>query len=215
MNPLLTIARFEYSYNLRQPTFYLFVALVLGQGIWSGYQQEVLFPVASPAAGTYHVLSSFGAVVAFITVLLAGQSLTKDNEFNTTSLLYTLPITSRTHFAGRFSGTYATALTLAAFYPIGALLYSIVYTHAVTTISGEALIDGFIRLVALNCFILVSITLSLTVFFRSVWALMSFFFWPFCTSYWLNPTEQPSSTPTSGFCSIRLALLWFGIPLIA
>jgi ABC-type transport system involved in multi-copper enzyme maturation permease subunit len=164
MNPLLTTAQFEFRYHLRQPTFYLFAALILIQGIWAAHRMETLYLAGDPTINAYSLLSSFGLVLAIITVLLAGQSLTKDADFNTIPYLYSLPITSRIHFAGRFLGTYLTALTLATFYPIGTLLK----TSDISTVPWEALIDGFIRLLALNSFIIVSITFSLTVFMRSI-----------------------------------------------
>ncbi|MBD2701895.1 hypothetical protein IC229_14700 [Spirosoma sp. BT702] len=168
MNPLLSIARFEITYQLRQPSFYAFALLITGQGIWYSFQIEKMYAYIESTVTSYLILSSLGVILAVVATLLAGQSLTKDLEYNTTPYLYTFPITSRMHFAGRFMGTYATALLLALFYLIGILLYSLIYSQ-VTLALWLTLLDGFVRLIAQNILIAVSITFSLTVFLRSIW----------------------------------------------
>ena len=166
MNPILTIARFELFYQLRQPSFYLFAVLVFGQGIWYSVLLSASYPYDDSATTTYLILSSLGVIMAMVAVLLAGQSLTKDIEYRTAPYLFTLPITSRMHVAGRFMGTYATALLLALFYPLGVAVYSMIFSPG-NAISWLAMADSFIRLVAQNVFIVVSVTFSLTVFLRS------------------------------------------------
>lgn len=165
MNPLLSIAQFEFRYQFRQPTFYLFIALTLMQGYWSAYRLAELSATGNPAIDAYAVLSSFGLVLAIVTVLIAGQSLTKDWDFRTTPYLYSLPINSRMLFSGRLLGSYGTALAVASFYPLGIVLHSF---DTLTTISWLALIDGFVRLLAPNSFVIVCLTFSLTVFLRSI-----------------------------------------------
>jgi ABC-type transport system involved in multi-copper enzyme maturation permease subunit len=167
MKPILTIARFELVYQLRQPAFYLFAILVFGQGIWYSSQVTTLYSYSDPSISSYLTLASLGVILAVVAVLLAGQSLTKDLDYKTAAYLFTLPITSRMHFAGRFIGTYGTTLLLALFYPLGLLVYSSLFsTNA--AIAWLSLADGFARLIAQNLFIAVSLTFSLTVFMRSV-----------------------------------------------
>ncbi len=164
-NPLLTIARFEFFYQFRQPVYYAFVLLSFGQGLWYSYQIESYYAYADPAVTAYLVLSSLGSGLASAVVLLAGQSLTKDLDFCATSYLYSLPITSRLHFAGRFLGVFASALLLGLCYPVGVAAY---FISAATTVPWFALLDGFVRLVAENIFIVSSITFVLTVWLRSL-----------------------------------------------
>ncbi|MVM34623.1 hypothetical protein GO755_31640 [Spirosoma sp. HMF4905] len=166
MRLILTIARFELFYHLRQPAFYLFAVLVFGQGIWYSTQLTALYSYSDPTLTAYLILASLGVMLAVVAVLLAGQSLTKDLDYKTTAYLFTLPITSRMHFAGRFLGTYGTVLLIALFYPLGMLFFSSVFTNSPP--SGIALADGFVRLIAQNVFIAVSLTFSLTVFLRSI-----------------------------------------------
>ncbi|MVM41489.1 hypothetical protein GO730_33695 [Spirosoma sp. HMF3257] len=171
MKLILTIARFELVYHLRQPAFYLFAFLVVGQGIWYSSQVTALYSYSDPAVTTYLILASLGVVLAIVAVLMAGQSLTKDLDYRTTAYLFTLPITSRMHFAGRFIGTYATVLLLSVGYPVGILLFSSVNGHTQT--AWVALADGFVRLIVQNSFIIVSLTFSLTVLLRSIRELTS------------------------------------------
>lgn len=165
MNLILTVARLEFRYHIRQSTFYLFAVIILAQGVWNAYRLNQDYAMRNSTMDTYYVLASFGLALAIVAVLLAGQSLTKDATFRMTSLLHVLPINSRVHFAGRFLGTYLTVLTLAAFYPLGTLLLPVTYGAA--DVPWLVLLDGFVWLIALNSFILVSITFSLTVFLRS------------------------------------------------
>ncbi|GAB3948177.1 hypothetical protein GCM10028805_21910 [Spirosoma harenae] len=167
MNPLFTTARFELLYQLRQPTFYLYAILLIGQGIWYSSQLTALYPYDNAAVTAYLVLSSLGVMLAVIATLLAGQSLTKDLDYRTMHLLFVLPITPRMHFAGRFLGTYATVMLLAVCYSIGIWVYDSFYGINSVDV-WIALLDGFIRLVAQNIFIAVSLTFSLTVLLRSI-----------------------------------------------
>ncbi|QDK81175.1 hypothetical protein EXU85_22215 [Spirosoma sp. KCTC 42546] len=167
MSPILTIARFEFAYQLRQPAFYLFAVLIVGQGVWYSSQLSTLYAYSDPAVTAYLTLASLGVILSIATVLLAGQSLTKDLEYRTNAYLYTLPITSRMHVAGRFIGTYCAALLLALFYPLGITLFTSIYTTSSET-AWLALTDGFIRLLAQNIFIVISLTFSLTIFLRSI-----------------------------------------------
>lgn len=167
MQPIITIARFELFYQLRQPAFYLFVVLIFGQGLWYSAQLTNLYAYTDPTLTTYLTLASPGVIVAITTVLLAGQSLTKDLDYRITPYLFSLPITSRMHFAGRFIGTYVTALLLAVFYPVGIGVYTLIDSPH-EALPWPALVDGFIRLVAQNVFIVISLTFSLTIFLRSL-----------------------------------------------
>ncbi|QMW00287.1 ABC transporter permease [Spirosoma foliorum] len=166
MRLILTIARFELAYHLRQPVVYLFAVLVFGQGIWYSSQLAALYSYSDPAVTAYLIVASLGVMLAVASVLLAGQSLTKDLDYKTTAYLFSLPITSRMHFAGRFMGTYGAVLLLAMCYLLGIGFHSVAFTQAPT--SWLALADGFVRLIAQNCFIAVSLTFSLTVFLRSI-----------------------------------------------
>ncbi|OJW75673.1 ABC transporter permease [Spirosoma sp. 48-14] len=167
INPLLTIAQFELRYQLRQPTFYLYVLMALGQGIWYSNQFTTVYAYMDTTQVVYLILSSLGVMLAVIATLLAGQSLTKDLDYRTTAYLFTLPITPRIYFAGRFLGTFATVLLLALFYPLGILLFLSFYN-----LNGPdvwlALLDGFVRLVAQNLLIAVSLPFAFTVFLRSM-----------------------------------------------
>ncbi|WP_338870926.1 ABC transporter permease [Spirosoma sp. SC4-14] len=165
MSPLSSIIQFEFRYQFRQPTFYLFIILTLMQGYWSAYRLAELSATGNPVTDAYAVLSSFGLVLAIVTVLIAGQSLTKDWDFRTTPYLYSLPITSRTLFSGRLLGSYGTALAIASFYSLGIVIHSLI---TLTAIPWLALLDGFVRLLAPNSFVIVCLTFSLTVFLRSI-----------------------------------------------
>ena len=168
MHSILLVARFEYRYLVRQPAFYLFALLTFGQGIWYGLEIGQLYPGQDASSRAYYVLASLGAVLSVVSVLLAGQSLTKDLEHRTAAYFYAFPITDRAYFAGRFLGVYLTALTMAVFYPLGTLGLAAVSPANANPVSGLALTDGYIRLVVLNVFIVVSMAFSLTVFVRSI-----------------------------------------------
>ncbi|GAB4031911.1 hypothetical protein [Spirosoma gilvum] len=167
INPLLTIARFELRYQIRQPTFYLYALLIVGQGIWYTNQLTSAYAYLETSQVAYLILSSLGVMLAVIATLLAGQSLTKDLDYRTTAYLYTLPITPRMHFAGRFLGTYTTVLLLALFYPLGVLFFLSVY-NLNTPAVWLALGDGFVRLLVQNSLIAVSLPFALSVFLRSI-----------------------------------------------
>ena len=167
MHTIAIIARFELAYQLRQPVFYLIAVLIFGQGIWYSAQLNTLYSYTDATLTTYLTLASLGVIAAVAAVLLAGQSLTKDLDYRTNPYLFSVPIASRMHFAGRFIGTYTTALLLAAFYPIGIGVYSLL-NSSYEALPWLSLADGFVRLVAQNVFIVVSLTFSLTVFLRSL-----------------------------------------------
>lgn len=167
IHPLLTVARFELRYQLRQPTFYLYALLTFAQGIWYTSQLSTVYAYADTTQIVYLILSSLGVMLAVIATLLAGQSLTKDLDYQTTPYLFTLPITPRMHFAGRFLGTYTTVLLLGLFYPLGSLLFLSFYKLNTPAV-GLALVDGFIRLVTQNILIAISVPFALTVFLRSI-----------------------------------------------
>lgn len=166
MNLLLSIARFELVYQSRQPTFYVFALLVLGQGIWYPIQITNRYAYVDPTPTTYLTLSTMGVMLALIAVLLAGQSLTKESQYRA-SYLFVLPITPRVHFIGRFVGTYATTLLLALCYPIGMALSPAILANALPT-PWIALVDGYLRLLSQNVFIVVSLTFSLTILLRGM-----------------------------------------------
>jgi ABC-type transport system involved in multi-copper enzyme maturation permease subunit len=168
MHLLWTIAQFEFRYHLRQPIFYVYAAITLMHGFWATYQFDAQAPSETPALIAYRVLASFGLILAIATVLIAGEALTKDTTFKTHTYLYTYPLTSRTHFAGRFVGAYLTAFALAFVFLLGILLFFFTRPAGTVQVPYLALIDGFLWLSPLNCFIIASITLSLTVFFRSI-----------------------------------------------
>lgn len=168
MAAILAVARFELLYHLRRPAFYLFALLVVGQGIWYAYSTSQQYAGSNASVSAYMTLSSLGIALALIGVLLAGQSLTKDIDYRTHTYLYALPITSRAYLAGRFLGTYGTVLALAVCYPLGAIAESVLLPSAVTGIALWALADGFIRLLAVNAFIVVCLTFSLTILLRGI-----------------------------------------------
>ncbi len=190
-NPLLIIARFEFFYQFRQPVYYAFILLSVSQGIWYSYQIESFYAYADPAVTTYLVLSSLGSGLASSVVLLVGQSLTKDLDFRATSYLYSLPITSRLHFAGRFIGVFVSALLLGLCYPVGVAAYCI---GTETAVPWLALLDGFARLVTENIFIVSSITFALTVWFRS---LRGAYVALFLVVFYFLLTEQAATTTVS------------------
>ena len=107
MKNLLTVARFEWHYHRHRSATYLFAGLVFGQGCWQVVNAARYYAGTDPATLVYFALSSLGVLPAMVCVLLAGQSLTKDQEFRAGAYLYALPITSRSFFAGRFLGNAA------------------------------------------------------------------------------------------------------------
>lgn len=168
MNPLVSIRQFEFRYHLRQPIFYLFAILTLLQGYWGHYKVSSVSFSDSSIIDTYAILASYGLALAIATVLITSQSLTKDLEFQTKPYIYSLPISSRTLFAGRFLGSLVTALTLVILYPLGIVLGFIQQDTPLTRIPWAALLDGTLRLLVPTCLILVSFTFALTVFFQSI-----------------------------------------------
>lgn len=168
MNPLVAIGQFEFRYHLRQPIFYLFAILTLLQGYWGQYKISSVSFSDSSIIDTYAILASYGLELAIATVLITSQSLTKDLDFQATPYIYSLPISSRTLFAGRFLGSLVTALTLVILYSLGILLGFIQQDTLLTLIPWVALLDGTLRLLAPNCLILVSFTFALTVFLQSI-----------------------------------------------
>lgn len=167
MNPLVATARFELQYLLRQPSFLLFALLSVGQGIWYAHQVSMLYAYTDPYLTSYLALASPGIALMIMAILMAGQSLTKDLDYRVATFFYSYPITSRHHFAGRFLGTYAATLLLALGYPLGILLYEWL-AASVSSDLVVALVDGFVRLLAQNLLIGVSIAFSLSVFLRSL-----------------------------------------------
>ena len=167
MNSLLTVARFEWHYHRRRPVTYLFAGLIFAHGCWSVMEAVERYPGNSPSTLAYFSLSSLGVVLAIVSVLLAGQSLAKDHEFKAANYLYALPVTNRMYLAGRFLGTFATALTLAIFQPIGSLA-AFLYIDPVAPLPGLAVTDGFVWLTVENVFIVVSLAFSITVLLRSI-----------------------------------------------
>ena len=167
MKNLLTVARFEWHYHRHRSATYLFAGLVFGQGCWQVGNAARHYAGTDPATLVYFALSSLGVLPAVVCVLLAGQSLTKDQEFRAGAYLYSLPITSRSFFAGRFLGTLLTALTVAVFYPLG-VLAALLYQHPTAPVPWLALVDGFARLLTENVFIVVSVAFSLTVLLHGI-----------------------------------------------
>lgn len=168
MHLILAVARFEYRYLIRQPIFYLFALLTIGQGVWYGLGVTQLYPGQDASAQVYYVLASLGPMLSVASALLAGQSMTKDLEHRTAAYIYASPIADRAYLAGRFLGTYLTALTLSVLYPLGMLGLVIVYPINADGIPYLALLDGYVRLVVINVFIVVSVAFSLTVFMRDI-----------------------------------------------
>ncbi|GAB3558051.1 ABC transporter permease [Spirosoma fluminis] len=166
MNAILTVTRFELKYNLRQPIIFLLGGLILGQGIWYSILVSESYASVNASANSYFTLASLGVVLAIVAVLVAGQSITKDLEYQSALYLYTLPINSRAYFAGRFLGAFVSVLLLATLYPMGvALAASFVDNKPIPWL---ALIDGYLCLVVEHVFVVVSLTFSLTVFLRSI-----------------------------------------------
>ncbi|GAB3718436.1 hypothetical protein GCM10027592_61380 [Spirosoma flavus] len=65
----------------------MFVLLIAGQGIWYSFQIEKTYLYTDSTVTSYLILSSLGVMLAVVATLLAGQSQTKDVEYNATPYL--------------------------------------------------------------------------------------------------------------------------------
>ncbi len=167
MKSLLSVARFEWQYHRHRPVTYLFAGLIFGQGFWQAFRVAAQYPGSHLTTEVYFALSSPGVVLAMVCVLLAGQSLTKDQTFRAAPYLYTLPVTSRSYGAGRFVGTLLVTLMLALFYPLGSLV-SFSYQHPSTPLLWLAFLNGFAVSMVENVFIMVTVAFSLTILLRGI-----------------------------------------------
>ena len=208
MNDIFALARFEFRYHLHRPAFYLFAAFVWVQGIWYAQSASSQFAGNDASALAYLSLASLGIILAVVSVLLAGQSLTKDIDYRTSPYLYTLPVTSRAFFAGRFLGTYLTVLTLAVFYPLGVGVYQLLMPLPGSGIAWLSLTDGFVRLLMVNAFIITCLAFSLTVLLRGIQGAYLVLFIT-VLYFLLNETDAPLTT-----ADLWLLLDPFGVGMV-
>ena len=171
MPDTLIIARYEFIYHLKRPLSLLLALLIVGEGLYSGYQlgftRSIVVLPAYSAAHAYQVLSSLGIILTASTALLAGTSISKDWEQRTASYLYCLPISASSFLMGRFSGTLAFVLILALGYPVGFSLLPLISATALGPAPYLALLDGYLFLTTGHIFTLFSVAFSLTVLLRS------------------------------------------------
>lgn len=170
MNAIFYIIRFDVFYHLRRPITYVFALLIALQAIWYStslynYSANDRIYLNSPA-NMYLVMASLGMVIAVVACVLAGQSLTKDLDHKATGYLYTLPMTDKAYFIGKFMATYLTVLGLALFYPLGTLLLPLLYPAQTGPVPIGQLLDGFLRVVPQNILFVTGVAFAMTVFTR-------------------------------------------------
>ncbi len=175
----IAMLRFELSYYLRQPSFYV-VALILflisflsvvSNSVSIGSGGEVLKNGSFAIAQT---LLTLGIFAMFLVVNFVGASVLRNNNHQMEELIYSKPLAPFAYQLGRFIGSYLVVLLVFAAVPLGILLGSFMPWIDASRFGPTQLsyyINAFLLLSVPSLFILSALFYAIARRFRSMMAL--------------------------------------------
>lgn len=172
---IVKIIRYEISKRIQHWSTFLFIAIMIFQGIWYAkgsfdyYVNEGLL-INSPAV-FYKCLETGGMLMIIIIAIVTGSSLYKDIQYKTGQWIYTLPINEKSFYLGRFGAAFIYNICIAMGYLIGMILvpYSgIGESFRFGPTPFGQLIHGFLLFTIPNVFLLTSVFFVALVFTRKM-----------------------------------------------
>ncbi|NSL86898.1 hypothetical protein ECE50_008655 [Chitinophaga sp. Mgbs1] len=166
------IFRFEIIQHLKKPFTWIFLFLMILQGIYymhhagSFYSADQTY--ANAPAILYTVLAGVGYIGFIVTAILAGTAVGKDLEYKTAPLLFTTHASSRAYFAARYLGSFVILFLLCAGYLAGIICYNYLPVANMGPLSWGALGKALVMIFIPNVFILYTISFSLAVLTRNM-----------------------------------------------
>ncbi|MEM8898207.1 MAG: hypothetical protein AAGC85_08880 [Bacteroidota bacterium] len=171
---LSKIIKFEWTSRFTQGMTILFILMMLFQGVWytqGFYDYYGGDGMLMNAAGVfYQNLAAGGMLLCIIVAIITGPMLYKDIQLKSAGWVYSLPISDKQFYLGKFFSAYLVNVSIAFFYLIGMILvpYSGIGTEALfgpTPIL--QLFHGFVLLTMPNLFLLTAICFAAIVMFRT------------------------------------------------
>lgn len=166
-----TVFRFEIIQQLRKPFTWIFLLLMVVQGVYYMHHAGEFYSAdktfANAPAILYTVMAGMGYVGFIVVAILGGAALGKDLDSRTTAILFTTGVRQSAFFWGRYTGSLLTLLMLYAGYLAGILLYNVLPVPNLGPFSGEAFVKGILLIFLPNVLVLYSLCFAVTVFTRS------------------------------------------------
>lgn len=166
-----TIFSFELKQHFKKPFTWIFLLLMIAQGLYYMRHTGEFFGAdktyANAPAILYTVLAGIGYIGFIVTAILGGTALAKDLDYRTSSLLYTTRASQQSFFWGRYLGSISILLLLNAGYLLGIILYSCLPVPNLGPLSWEAILKAVLFVFLPNIFVIYSLCFSVSVFTRS------------------------------------------------
>ncbi|MEM6632156.1 MAG: hypothetical protein AAF694_20940, partial [Bacteroidota bacterium] len=167
------ILKFEFRSRFTNWITLLFILMMIFQGIWytkgfyDFYGGEGM--LINAAGVFYQNLAGGGILMIIIIAIITGSMLYKDIQYKTSHWIYTLQISDKRFFLGRFFSAFLINVAIASFYIVGLLLvpYSGI---GESRLFGPApigqILHGFFLLTVPNIFLLTSLCFAAVVLFK-------------------------------------------------
>lgn len=166
-----TIFSFELKQHFKKPFTWIFLLLMMAQGLYYMRHTGEFFGAdktyANAPAILYTVLAGIGYIGFIVTAILGGTALAKDLDYRTSSLLYTTRASQQSFFWGRYLGSITILLLLNAGYLLGIILYSYLPVANLGPLSWTAILKAVLFVFLPNIFVIYSLCFSVSVFTRS------------------------------------------------
>ncbi|WPQ60117.1 hypothetical protein SIO70_17380 [Chitinophaga sancti] len=166
-----TVFKFEVRQQFRKPFTWIFLLLMVLQGVYYMHHAGEYFSAdktfANAPAILYTVMAGLGYIGFIVTAILGGAALGKDLDSRTTALLYTTGVRQSSFFWGRYTGSLLTLLFLYGGYLVGILLYNLLPVPNLGPFSGGAFLKAFVLIFLPNVIVLYSLCFAVSVFMRS------------------------------------------------
>ncbi|MEM7512974.1 MAG: hypothetical protein AAF388_18750, partial [Bacteroidota bacterium] len=171
---LSKIIKFEWTSRFTQGMTILFILMMLFQGVWytqGFYDYYGGDGMLMNAAGVfYQNLAGCGMLLCIIVAIITGPMLYKDIQLKSAGWVYSLPISDKQFYLGKFFSAYLVNVSIAFFYLIGMIL--VPYTGiGKAALFGPTpilqLFHGFVLLTMPNLFLLTAICFGAIVMFRT------------------------------------------------
>ncbi|MDQ1087161.1 hypothetical protein [Siphonobacter sp. SORGH_AS_1065] len=166
-----TIYRFEVRQHLKKVFTWVFLFLMMAQGVYYMHHSGAFYSAdrtfANAPAIVYTVLAGMGYLGFIVAGIFGSLVLGKDLEYKTASFLYTTRATENTFFAARYLGSLVVLLLLYGGYLLGIMLYNYLPIDNLGPVAWGAFLRGILLIFLPNVFIIYTLCFGISVLFRN------------------------------------------------
>ncbi|WP_234572462.1 ABC transporter permease/M1 family aminopeptidase [Rhodohalobacter sp. 614A] len=172
-----TILPFEFTYRFSKPITYIFLLMLVFQGVWytiGTYNFYINDATLMNASGIfYQNLSGTGMLLCIVIAIITGTALFKDIEYKSAGIIYTLPIHEKKYFLAKFNAAFLINVVICMGYPLGMILLpylGVAPAEQFGPTPWGPLVHGFLIFTIPNILLLTTICIAGVVFFRNMTA---------------------------------------------